>query len=89
MRRPARVPADDPASTGIDDEGDVDEPRPGRDVGSGGRSVVVIGIILAALIVQGGRPPATNIPSGGGDDIVVLRNRLKKVLWEFQAKNGA
>ena len=33
MSRPAGPPADDPPSIGIDDEGDVDEPRPGRDVG--------------------------------------------------------
>jgi len=32
MSRPAGPPADDPPSIGIDDEGDVDEPRPGRDV---------------------------------------------------------
>ena len=30
--RPAGPPADDPPSIGIDDEGDVDEPRPSRDV---------------------------------------------------------
>ena len=30
---PAGPPSDDPASVGVDDEGDVDEPRPGRDVG--------------------------------------------------------
>ena len=43
MRRPAGAPADDPPSIGIDDEaypersrgGDVDEPRPGRDIGMG------------------------------------------------------
>ena len=33
MGRPAGPPADDPPSIGIDDEGDVDEPRPGRDRG--------------------------------------------------------
>ena len=32
MRRPAGSPADDPLGVGIEDEGDVDEPRPGRDV---------------------------------------------------------
>ena len=31
-RRPAGPPADDPPSIGINDEGDVDEPRPGRDI---------------------------------------------------------
>ena len=33
MRRPAGAPADDPAGVGVDDEGDVDKARPGRDVG--------------------------------------------------------
>lgn len=33
MRRSAGSPADDPPGVGIDDEGDIDEPRPGRDVG--------------------------------------------------------
>lgn len=33
VRRPAGPPAYDPPSIGIDDEGDVDKPRPGRDVG--------------------------------------------------------
>lgn len=32
MRAPACAPANDPASIGVDDEGDVDEPRPSRDV---------------------------------------------------------
>lgn len=36
MRRPARPPADDAASLGVDDEGDVDEARPGRDIGEVG-----------------------------------------------------
>lgn len=30
---PAGAPANDPAGVCVDDEGDVDEPRPGRDVG--------------------------------------------------------
>jgi hypothetical protein len=33
MRRSTRSPTDDPPGVGIDDESDVDEPRPGRDVG--------------------------------------------------------
>ena len=33
MRRSAGPPTDDPPGVGIDDEGDVDKPRPGRDVG--------------------------------------------------------
>jgi len=33
MRRPAGPPADDSPSIGIDDEGYVNKPRPGRDVG--------------------------------------------------------
>jgi len=33
MRSPAGPPTDDPPSIGIDDDCDVDEPRPGRDVG--------------------------------------------------------
>ena len=33
VRRPAGPPADDPPSIGIDHEGDVDEPGPGRDIG--------------------------------------------------------
>ena len=32
VRRPAGAPAYDPSGVGIDDEGDVDEPCPGRDV---------------------------------------------------------
>lgn len=33
MGRPAGPPTDDPPGVGIDDEGDIGEPRPGRDVG--------------------------------------------------------
>ena len=33
MSRPAHPPADDPPSRGIDHEGDVDEARPGADIG--------------------------------------------------------
>ena len=33
MSRPAGPPTHDPPSIGIDDEGDIDEPRPGRDAG--------------------------------------------------------
>ena len=33
MGRPAGPPANDPPSIGIDDEGGIDEPHPGRDVG--------------------------------------------------------
>ena len=33
VRRPAGSPADDPSSIGVDDEGDIDEAGPGRDVG--------------------------------------------------------
>lgn len=33
MRRSADAPADDPAGIGVDDEGDVNEPFPGRDIG--------------------------------------------------------
>ena len=33
VRRPAGAPAYDPSSEGIDDEGEVHEPRPGRDIG--------------------------------------------------------
>lgn len=33
MGRPAGPPTDDPPGVCIDDEGDVHEPRPGRDVG--------------------------------------------------------
>ncbi len=33
MRAPTGSPADDPASVGVDDENDVDEPRPRRDIG--------------------------------------------------------
>jgi hypothetical protein len=36
MRRPAHPPADDPAGIGVDDEGDIDEARPGRDIGEVG-----------------------------------------------------
>ena len=32
MGRPAYPPADDPSRKGVDDKGDVDEARPGRDV---------------------------------------------------------
>src|SRR5213593_1049609 len=32
MRRPAVSPDEDPPSIGIDDEGDIDVPRPGRDL---------------------------------------------------------
>lgn len=46
-------------------------------------------IILAALSIQVGDPATTRVPAGGGDDIVVLGHRLKKVRWEFEAKNGA
>src|SRR3546814_12497547 len=33
IRRPAGAPADDPPGVGIDDKGDIDEPRRGRDIG--------------------------------------------------------
>ena len=33
VRRPAGPPADDPPGISVDDEGNVDEPRPGCDVG--------------------------------------------------------
>ena len=36
MRRARHPPADDPAGIGIDDEGDVDEAGPGRDIGEVG-----------------------------------------------------
>src|SRR5512132_2542946 len=36
MRRARGPPADDPAGIGIDDEGDVDEAGPGRDIGEVG-----------------------------------------------------
>ena len=32
MRRPAGSPADDPPRVGVDDEGDIDEAGPGRDI---------------------------------------------------------
>ena len=35
MRSPADPPAHDIAGIDVDDEGDIDEPRPGRDIGSG------------------------------------------------------
>ena len=57
--------------------------------GNGSVSVAAIGIILAALSVQVSQPPATDITAGSADDIVVLGHRLKKVRWEFEAKNGA
>ena len=33
VRRPAGSPADDPPRVGVDDEGDIDEAGPGRDIG--------------------------------------------------------
>ncbi|ESW63400.1 transposase IS986 [Mesorhizobium sp. LSJC285A00] len=36
MRRPAHPPADDPTGIGVDDKGDIDEARPGRDAGEVG-----------------------------------------------------
>ena len=36
MRRPLTPPADDTAGVGVDDEGHVDEARPGRDIGEVG-----------------------------------------------------
>ena len=33
VRCPAGSPADDPPGVDVDDEGDVDEPGPGRDIG--------------------------------------------------------
>lgn len=35
--RPARSPADDAAGKGVDDESDVDEALPGRDIGEIGK----------------------------------------------------
>ena len=50
--------------------------------------MVAIGIMLAALAVQAGKPlPAAPSTTGDGD-IVVLAHRLKKVRWEFEAKDG-
>src|SRR5579863_8987886 len=37
MRRPAGSPADDPPRIGVDDEGDIDEAGPSRDVGKIGQ----------------------------------------------------
>jgi hypothetical protein len=36
MGRPAYPPSDDPSRIGVDDKGDIDEARPGRDVGKVG-----------------------------------------------------
>jgi hypothetical protein len=36
MGRPAYPPSDDPSRIGVDDKGDIDEARPGRDVGEVG-----------------------------------------------------
>jgi len=36
MRRPARPPANDTPGKGVDDEGDIDEAGPGRDIGEVG-----------------------------------------------------
>ena len=33
VRRPAGSPADDPSGVSVDDEGDIDEAGPGRDIG--------------------------------------------------------
>ena len=50
--------------------------------------MVVIGIMFAALAVQASQPlPAAPSTLQDGD-IVVLAHRLKKVRWEFEAKNG-
>jgi len=37
VRRSRGPPADDPAGIGVDDEGDVDEAGPGRDIGEVGQ----------------------------------------------------
>ena len=51
--------------------------------------MVAIGIMLAGLAFQAGQPlPAAPSTLDDGD-IVVLAHRLKKVRWEFEAKNGA
>jgi hypothetical protein len=57
MRRPAHPPADDPAGIGVDDEGDVDEARPGRDVGEVGEPQHVRrrGMELAVDVIERAR----------------------------------
>ena len=41
MRRSAGPPADDPSRVGVDDEGDIDEAGPGRDIGKIGQPKTV------------------------------------------------
>lgn len=57
MRRPAHPPADDPSRIGVDDKGDIDEARPGRDVGEVGdpQHVRRRGMELAIDVVERAR----------------------------------
>ena len=73
MGRPAGPPANDAPSIGIDDEGEIDEPRPGRDAGEvrhpqhvrrwrGELAVDVIkraGASLSLIVVRTGLPRIT------------------------------
>ena len=57
MRRPAYPPADDPAGIGVDDESDVDEAGPSRDIGEVGEPEHVRGrcMELAVDVIEGAR----------------------------------
>jgi hypothetical protein len=72
-RLPADPPADDPPGEGVDDEGDMDEARPGRDVGEVGdpEPVRAVGAEHAVHPVQrarrarvGNRRPHPPAPDG-------------------------
>ena len=55
VRGPAGSPADDPPSIGVDDEGDVDEAGPGRDISEVGKpkDVRPRGLELTVDVIQG------------------------------------
>ena len=66
VRCPAGSPADDPPGVGVDDEGDVDEPGPGRDIDkiSQPQTVGRGSMELSVHLIQrtGGRPVADRCP---------------------------
>lgn len=57
MRRPAHPPADDPSRIGVDDKGDIDGARPGRDAGQVGdpQHVRRRGMELAISVIERAR----------------------------------
>ena len=51
--------------------------------------MIANGIMYAFLIIQAAQSPPVVPTADGNGDIVVIAHRLKRVRWEFEAKNGS